>query len=222
MAPAPSPELTELLEAPDPVSRERSWTRLLERHSGLLLHAAKRFGTGHDEAMDRYLYMLEELRRDDFRRLRAFSPTGPGKFSTWLLVVAYRLCGDFHRKRYGRERHPTTAGSRRGIARAARWRLQDFVVEELDPMLAGEPDADNPETHLRQGDLGRALDTALRTLAPQDRLLLHYRFEDDRSVAEITDLMSFPSVFHVHRRLRRLLGDLRRLLEGAGHDAPTP
>ena len=144
MAPAPSPELTELLEAPDPASRERSWARLLERHSGLLLHAAKRFGTGHDEAMDRYLYMLEELRRDDFRRLRALSPAGAGKFSTWLLVVAYRLCGDFHRKRYGRERSPAPNRSRAGIARAARWRLQDFVVEELDPALTQEPEGANP------------------------------------------------------------------------------
>ena len=155
MAPAPSPELTELLEAPDPISRERSWTRLLERHSGLLLHAAKRFGTGHDEVMDRYLYMLEELRRDEFRRLRAFSPTGPGKFSTWLLVVAYRLCGDFYRKRYGRERHPTTAGSRRGIARAARWRLQDFVVEELDPMLAGGTGTWDPKSWTWSGTAPR-------------------------------------------------------------------
>lgn len=215
-------ELSELLRAQDAPSREQSWARLLERYSGLLLHAARKFGPSYDEAMDRYRYILEELQRDEFRRLKAYEPDGPGKFSTWLLVVAHRLCGDFHRKRYGRLRESGAEQSPARSARAIRWRLQDFVVEPIDPGLLGESNSGDAEDQLRQAELCGALEQAQSGLSPRDRLLLRYRFEDGRSVAEIAALMRYPSVFHVYRRLRALLAELRRRLERGGHDAATP
>jgi len=220
--PSPPQELTELLRAQDPSAQELFWARLLERYSGLLLHAAKRFGPSYDETMDRYRFVVEELRRNDMKRLRAYVPEGPGKFSTWLLVVAHRLCQDFHRKRYGRRRDTSSEPSPSRSARTARWKLQDFVVEDLNPSLTRDVDSADAEIQVREADLRTALERVQRLLPPRDRLLLRYRFEDNRSVAEITALMRFPSVFHVHRRLRRLLAELRRQLERGGHDTAAP
>jgi DNA-directed RNA polymerase specialized sigma24 family protein len=49
--------------------------------------------------MDGYAYVLEALRSDDYRRLRAYAADGRSKFSTWLVVVARRLCLDLHLRR---------------------------------------------------------------------------------------------------------------------------
>ena len=219
--PSPPVELSDLLGAQDLSSKEQAWAHLLERYSGLLLHAARRFGASYDEAMDRYSYMVEELRRDDSKRLRAFESDGPGKFSTWLLVVAHRLCQDFHRKRYGRRRDTSNEQSPARSARAVRWRLQDFVVEDVERSLT-PADLDDPDLRLRTAELQSAVEGAKAGLGARDRLLLHYRFTDNRSVVEITSLMRYPTVFHVHRRLRKLMGELRRRLQDAGHDTPAP
>lgn len=221
MSPALPVEVAELLRAQDRRVRERCWARLLERYNGLLLYAARRFGPDYDQAMDRYGYLLEELQRDDYKRLRAYAPDGPGKFTTWLLVVAYRLCRDFHRREYGRRRNSDAESEPVRTARAVRRRLRDFVFEQLDPTLAVEPNGRDPESRLRAAELGQALARALGSLSPSDRLLLQYRFEDDRSVAEITGLLRLPSVFHCHRRLKKVLGQVRRHLETAGHDTPV-
>src|SRR5687767_7154675 len=39
-------------------------------------------GGDHDDAMDRFTYPLEQLRRDDFRRLRAYVASDYSQFST--------------------------------------------------------------------------------------------------------------------------------------------
>ena len=220
--PQPAPaEIADLLGATDPATCDAAWSRFLERHSGLLFHAARSFGSSYDEAMDRYRYMVEEFARDDYRRLRAFSPDGPGKFSTWLVVVAQRLCRDYHRKRYGRLR---TSGEESTAAhtRTVRWRLEELVAEELDPTVTSDSQTEDPELSIRRKELGAALALVLDGLEPSDRLLLRYRFEDDRSLAEIAALMHSPSVFHVFRRIRGLMGKLRLQLRRRGVDGPAP
>ena len=42
--------------------------------------------------MDHYAFMLDRLQEDGFHRLRAFAGDGRGQFTTWLVVVARRLC----------------------------------------------------------------------------------------------------------------------------------
>jgi len=96
--------LSRLLAEPNTEARDEAWAEFVRQHSRLLLHVARSFGGDHDAAMDRYTYVLEQLRQDDLRRLRTYSADGRSEFSTWLVVVAQRLCMDYYRAKYGRLR----------------------------------------------------------------------------------------------------------------------
>ena len=97
-------ELDGLLSATTDAGRSRAWERFIGRHSRLLLKVAHETSRQYDGAMDHYAFVLERLRADDFHRLRHYEPDGRTKFTTWLVVVARRLCLDHHRAIYGRPR----------------------------------------------------------------------------------------------------------------------
>lgn len=179
----------------------------------MLLYTARTLGRDYDVTMDTYAYLLEQLRCDDFHRLRAYTAQSRCKFTTWLVVVARRLCLDRVRQRYGR-RHG--AAQQSGGAHEARRRLVDLLAEELDASELADPADDNPETLLRQSELDRALVGALTGLAPRDRLLLKLRFEDGLAAREIGQIMGFTTPFHVYRHLNRLLRELRTALARRG------
>lgn len=215
------PELSALLDGNDPSSRDAAWCTFLERHSRILLKAAGGFGRDYDARMDRYRFIVEALRKDDFRRLRSYRVQGRSSFRSWLAVVARRLCLDYERRRYGRGGRATNVTeSEQG--RSVRRQLVDLLATDLDVgELPRDPGSD-PETRMRQAELGEALKTAVGDLEPRDRLLLTLRFEDGLSVRQITDLMRYPSVFHVYRHLRSILADLREKLVSRGIGDSTP
>jgi RNA polymerase sigma factor (sigma-70 family) len=219
MATAPPRELTDLLAATDPTSEEQAWETFVERYSRSILNAARRFSADYDDSMDRYGFILEELRKDDCKRLRGYAVDARSRFSTWLMVVARRLCLDYHRKLYGRDR-PSSEATRE--SRVVRRRLVDLVAEELDPEGVGDLSRDNPERALRRTELSGALESVLTGLVPEERLLLKLRFEDDLPVTAVARAMRYPTVFHVYRRLNPLLARLRKDLEERGIGAPDP
>lgn len=220
MADTLPPELTNLLEAADSATCEAAWTSFVERHSRLLLHTARSFGVDYDDGMDRYEFILSELRRDDFNRLRHYAVRGRSEFTTWLVVVGRRLCSDFFRRRYGRDRASRSgASSESGIMRR---RLVDLVASEVDPTVLRDPGAESPEKQLRRVELSHILESTVGSLPARDRLLLKLRFEDDASVRKIAETMGFPSVFHVYRRLKTLLDTLREELTDRGVRGPRP
>lgn len=215
------PELSALLDGKDPASRDEAWSVFLERHSRLLLKAARTFGPDYDASMDRYRFIVEALRKDDFRRLRSYQVHGRSSFRSWLTVVARRLCLDHERVRYGRGgRAADASGSEK--ERSARRRLVDLVGTDLDPGLLPYPSSSNPERELRSAELGDALTAVIGALDPSDRLLLKLRFEDDLAVRQIAEVMSYPSVFHVYRHLKSLLGEIRGQLISKGVAGPAP
>src|SRR3989454_11788769 len=110
-------ELSRLFEARNDPARDDAWAEFLAAHSRLLLHVARAVTTNRDAAMDAYTSMLERLREDDYRRLRGYAPDGRSKFTTWLVVVARRLCLDLLRRRYGRP-PPASAGGDPPLPRA--------------------------------------------------------------------------------------------------------
>jgi len=59
------------------------------------------------------IFVLDHLRADNFKRLRAFK--GKSKFSTYLYSLVNSLAIDFRRKRYGRRRIPAA------VVRLGRW-----------------------------------------------------------------------------------------------------
>jgi len=214
--------LSRLFDARDAAAMDAAWPAFVDVYSTLILEVAKSTATNRDAAMDAYAFVLEQLREDDCRRLRFYSARNGARFSTWLLVVARRLCIDFHRRRYGRPQRGGENDPFATLERATRRRLVDFAAEELDPDMLSDVPAREPEAELRLAQLRRALAKALDTLEPADKLILALRFEDQRSAAEIARVVGFPTPFHVYRRLTRLLDGLRARLAAEGIDDATP
>jgi len=207
-------ELSRLLAAEGPDQADAAWTEFVRAHSRLLLHVARTLTHDHDAAMDRFAYLLEQLRRDDCRRLRGFVADGRSKFTTWLVVVARRLCLDYDRRQYGRADRATDPEHR--ASRAERRQLHDLVGAETDLGALPDPAGRGADDAAVAGERGEALAAALAALEPADRLLLRLRFDDGKPASEIARVMGFPTQFHVYRRLERVLAFLRRELERRG------
>lgn len=218
-----SSTLESLLVATECPTREAAWADLVAVHSRLLLHVARDLFREHDGAMDAYAFVLERLQEDDYRRLRGFKNDGRSRFTTWLTVVARRLCLDYYRQRYGRPRgDPATNGS--AERSAARRRLMDLTA--VDPELAAhlaiadrthEPDAD-----VRHQQLRDAVSAALSELPADDRLLLKLRFDDGLSGLEISRVLGLATPFHVFRRLNATFNRLRGSLRARGVESSAP
>jgi len=200
-------------------AREQAWDEFVLAHSALVLHTCRTLAHDRDAAMDGYAHVLKALREDDYRRLRAYTPDGRTRFTTWLVVVVRRLLVDHDRSRYGRAR----SGDRgRMEERTARRRLVELVGAEVDPDALGAEEHDGADSALRRDDLHRALQRAIDGLDDGDRLLLAARFEDGRSVREIARMLALPTVFHVYRRLSTVLAALRGALARQGVTDPDP
>jgi RNA polymerase sigma factor (sigma-70 family) len=222
MSPAPPPVLHFLVGATRPAT-DAAWADFINSHNKLLLHVARSLGGDYDAVMDRYAYILEQLRCDNFRRLRAFVADGRSEFSTWLVVVAQRICLDHYRHRYGRSRHLAAGGdTTHDDDAAARRRLVDLIGADVDLTALSDNNALNQEDALRVADTYRALQSVLEHLNPHDRLLLKLRFEDDLPVAEIAETLRLPTRFHVYRRLASVLEKLRLELRRSGITDPVP
>lgn len=222
--PRPSPSvLARLLESSEPEAREVAWGEFLTDYNRILLHVARSFRGDHDAAMDRYACMLEQLRADDFHRLRRYVADGRSEFTTWLVVVAQRICLDQHRHRYGRNRSGGGPGQGPGEdERVARRRLVDLLGAEVDLASMADGGTATPEEALRTGEIYGELENLLEQLGPHDRLLVKLRFEDDLTVQEIVRSLGFSTRFHVYRRLSCVLARLRGELQRKGITDPVP
>jgi RNA polymerase sigma factor (sigma-70 family) len=216
-------ELFRLVTVAEAPAREAAWDAFVSANTRLLLHVAWSLGGDHDAVMDRYTYVLEQLRHDDYRRLRTYVADGRSKFSTWLTIVARRACLDYHRQRYGRTRG--SADSASAVERGARRRLADLITERVDiwdpsDLVARAPS--DPESDLRTAELHGAVEHSLDLLEPADQLLLRLRFDDDLSAREIATVMGLANPFVVYRRLTSILDSLRRSLAQRGVESPVP
>jgi RNA polymerase sigma factor (sigma-70 family) len=203
-------------DSSDSVVREAGWDAFISAHTKLLLHVARSLGGDHDEVMDRFTYLLEQLRRDDFRRLRGYVATEQSEFSTWLVVVAQRIYLDHHRARYGRVRSSDRDSATNVEERAARRRLINLIGAEIDLDAMVDGDDKTAEDSFRVEESHRALMSALAMLAPVDRLLIKLRFEDGLGMPEIARNLGLRSRFHAYRQLTQALADLRKALERVG------
>ena len=216
--PLDSRELDRLLNA-SPLELENAWQSFVAAHSRLLLHVARTLCHDRDEMMDAYAFLLEQLRAQDSARLREFDRDGRGKFSTWLVVVAQRLCMDFKRQRYGRARERESESAR--AAHIFRRRLHTMSGEEVElaELQASLQSADEALSAL---EIRHALAAAFSALPVSDRLLLKLRFVDGFSAQQIARVLHFPSPFHVYRRIDALIKTLRRELLARGIASAAP
>lgn len=199
--------------------RAAAWPAFVEEFSFLLLHVARSVAANRDEAMDAYAVILEELSRDDFRRLRGYSAEPRSKFTTWLVVVARRICVDLHRARYGRRRESDSPA--RAENRRLRRQLEDLASADMD--LATVPDESRglPDQELIRAEASGTLLLVTGRLAAEDRLLLKLRFEDGMSASEIARIVRASSQFQVYRRINALLAELRQALVALGVEGPA-
>jgi DNA-directed RNA polymerase specialized sigma24 family protein len=100
--------------------------------------------------------------------------------------------------------------------RAGRRRLVDLVADRTDPALLASPSQASADELLIRSERLQALSTALDQLLPADRLMLRLRFAEDLPAREIARLMRFPTLFHVYRRLDKVLRQLRDTLSQFG------
>lgn len=86
-----------------------AWDALLDGYSGLILGILARYTRDQDVRMDAYVYVLEELQAQDFRRLRHYGNSArehPCSFETWLKLVVRNLYFDWFRHLHGRKSLP--------------------------------------------------------------------------------------------------------------------
>jgi len=209
-------ELSKLLQATELPDREAAWEGLIASHTRLILAVARSFGSDDDAVMERYTHILGKLRENEFRRLRAFDASGGATFSTWLTVIARRICLDLHRAKFGRHRS-AHSNDRKALLHAARKALgapaQGDINADTLPSEELQPDSTIIHSHRDE-----CLRDALSRLTPHERLLLTLRFTDDLSASRIAGVMGLPSPFHVYRKLNVVLGILRKRLMSEGID----
>ena len=221
MADARTESLHRLLDAHDPAGQDVHWADFLQGYSRLILHVARSVCDDPDRAMDHYAYVVEQLRADDFRRLRTFVADGRSEFSTWLLVVTQRLCRDHQRHIYGRHRNNGN-GSQTDDDLAARRRLVDLISATVDLDALVDDRGFDVEQALRTDQMHALLGSALASLDPKDRLLIRLRFEDGCSMPEVARSLEMPSRWHAYRRLDEVLTTLRVLLRRNGVSSGAP
>lgn len=208
-------EVEDFIGSQDPAARDAAWDCFVATYSRLLLHVARSVTPDPDEAMDAYVWTLERLREDAGRRLATFEGRGNSKFTTWLVVVARRLCMDCLRNKRGRIRSDARESAKAKEGRKVRRRLLLLAGEPAVLETLPDPSLDPAEGAQRSERLG-VLRQAVSELPPGDRLLISLRFEDDMPASEIARVLGLPSPFHVYRRLHRVLPDLRRRMNGRG------
>jgi len=199
-------EVRHLLEVAEGPAQEQAWTDFVESYSRLILYVARQTPGDYDVVMDRYAFVVERLRETNYRRLRTYVADGRGKFTTWLTVVARRLCLDFDRMKNGRGAH---------TAKTDQAPMPSRLVELiLDPELVENhpDDKSSPEEDFDRKRLLERLHAAIAVLSSSDQLLLALRYRDDRSAPEIASLLKLPTAFHVYRSLNRIHSSLRETM----------
>ena len=73
----------------------------------------KRHFSAENDCDECYIYVIDGLKADNYRRLKAFR--GKSKLSTYLYSLVNSLVIDFRRKKYGRRRIPTA------VVRLGKW-----------------------------------------------------------------------------------------------------
>jgi RNA polymerase sigma factor (sigma-70 family) len=207
------------LETTPPEVGDDWWRAFLKEYSRALLHVARVQSSDYDDMMDRYEYILEQLKANNYQKLKSYSAEKKTQLVTWLFVVARRLCVDYHRKRYGRDRSETESAIA-AAERQARSCLVDLLADELIPESLPDNTTVDPETHLCKRETNEALESAVASLTAQEQLMITLRFVDGRSVREIARTLHFRSPFQVYRKLKKLLTVLRQKLEAEGVFSP--
>jgi len=151
-----------------------AWAEFAREYSALLLHVARSTSRDRDEAMDAYAFLLEQLSEKSYRRLRNYAEDPNSKFTTWLVVVARRLCVDHSRIKYGRVRHSDSSRERERMIRRRRLEELSGIVEDVDEVA--DENGTQPDREVEASELSAELSTAVSArlrLAPDAEMHTH-------------------------------------------------
>lgn len=160
----------------------------MDRYRPLFYHCISQLETDQHARDDLYneivSYVIERLDKD------SFDPS-KGSFGTWLYRVAWCRCVDLKRKESSR-RNPKLipAGER--------------IPERADQ-------SPTPGEAAGENEIGDMVRRGMSALEPEERALLELRFVDERTIGEISDVLSI-SLEQTKYRLKRASTALRRVL----------
>ncbi|MEN3324009.1 RNA polymerase sigma factor [Mariniflexile soesokkakense] len=146
---------------------------LYERYSHLVYNKCYSFTKTRVESEDLTQDVFVKL----FQKLSSFS--GKSKFSTWLYAFTYNMCVDYVNK------HVLKKVS-----------TNDMDVEDYSPLLIEV--ADSSLFLLKE----KTLKKALEVIAPEDKMILLLKYQDDFSIKNITTVLEI-SESAVKMRLKR-------------------
>jgi RNA polymerase sigma factor (sigma-70 family) len=168
--------------------REDAVAVFMERYRPLFYHCISQLETDQHARDDLYnevvTYVLERLDRD------SFDPS-KGSFGTWLYRVAWCRCVDLKRKENARRNPKLVPAGEKMPERA------DLSPGPGD--LAGE------------NEIGDMVRRGMAALAAEERALLELRYVDERTIGEISEVLSI-SLEQTKYRLKRASVALRRVL----------
>jgi RNA polymerase sigma factor (sigma-70 family) len=187
---------------------QRAWREFLDAYAHVMARVVSYCESEEEDRADAFVFLCEQLHRDNCRRLRKFDPQGPASFTTWLHAVARNLCRDWRRKQFGRVAKGEPSSSRAGpeIPRLA---LKDCLsLDEADSPELSDP-CPSPEaladTHEREAALARAM----CSLSREQRLALLLRVEEDLTFQEISGIMRLRNAQAADRLVRNAIQALR-------------
>jgi RNA polymerase sigma-70 factor (ECF subfamily) len=177
--------------------RESDFDRLYDTHQRTL-HAFLLGRTGDPElALD----LLQEAFVRAWRNLDLLLALEPARQRAWMFTTARNLIIDQHR------------------GRATRASAQEALVATIDPQ---DQLSEGPETVVERERELRLVDEAMRRLPEQLRTVLVLQVLDERTSAEIGELLGRPAgtIRYQISQARKRLAEELRLLEAAPE--PTP
>lgn len=98
----PGKSIADILHQLSSADAGPAWVEFLDRYSALIMKTASQFEYRQGRSSECFLYVCEQLNDDGFRRLLKFNTAGQVKFRTWLGIVVFNLCVDWHRREFGR------------------------------------------------------------------------------------------------------------------------
>jgi RNA polymerase sigma factor (sigma-70 family) len=156
-----------------------AWDRLVAECSDLILGVIARYTRDVDARMDAYLYVLEELKADNFRRLRHYGrgiAVPPCSFATWLKLVVRNLYFDWFRHEHGRKSLPKEI-QKLGPVEQRAFKLvywEGYSAQEAYEVLRGQVG------HLRFGDFIQKLVRVEERMSAINRAKIRRDFERAR------------------------------------------
>ena len=179
---------------PRAASGDRSaFQTLVERYRPMVYRVAYQFAGNHHDADD----IAQEVFIKVYRSLDRFRQDS--QFTSWLYRIAMNACIDYRR------RQAPSGGS----------------AEEAELVLMNTPEeTPGPEDRAYAGELGAALETAVKALPAGQRLVFVMRHHEGLKLSEIAEALGLAEgtvkrqLHAAVHRLRRVLSDARLAVGG--------